>query len=53
MPVVPGFAGQIESQNQIESTVEDIGYPVIVKASAGGGGKEMRVVNKKVNYGIQ
>ena len=47
MPVVPGFAGQIESQNQIESTVEDIGYPVIVKASAGGGGKGMRVVNKK------
>ena len=47
VPVVPGFAGQIESQNQIESTVEDIGYPVIVKASAGGGGKGMRVVNKK------
>ena len=47
VPIVPGFAGQIESQNQIESTVEDIGYPVIVKASAGGGGKGMRVVNKK------
>ncbi len=47
VPTVPGYIGQIESQNQIEHTVEEIGYPVIVKASAGGGGKGMRVVNEK------
>lgn len=47
VPTVPGYVGQIESQNQIMHIVKEIGYPVIVKASAGGGGKGMRVVNEK------
>ena len=47
VPTVPGYAGKIESQNQIENIVEQIEYPVIVKASAGGGGRGMRVVNKR------
>ena len=47
VPTVPGYAGKIESQNQIENIVEQIEYPVIVKASAGGGGSGMRVVNKR------
>ena len=38
VPTVPGYTGQIQSQNQIENIVEEIGYPVIVKASSGGGG---------------
>ena len=47
IPTVPGYTGQIQSQNQIENIVEEIGYPVIVKASSGGGGKGMRVVYDK------
>ena len=47
VPTVPGYAGKIESKSQIENIVEQIDYPVIVKASAGGGGRGMRVVNKR------
>ena len=47
VPTVPGYTGQIQSQNQIENIVEQVGYPVIVKASSGGGGKGMRVVYDK------
>ena len=45
VPVVPGYTGKIDSQDQIKKVVNDIGYPVIVKATAGGGGKGMRVVH--------
>ena len=47
VPVVPGYTGKIDSKDQIEKVVNDIGYPVIVKATAGGGGKGMRVVNEE------
>ena len=47
VPVVPGYTAKIDSQDQIEKVVNDIGYPVIVKATAGGGGKGMRVVNEE------
>ena len=47
IPCVGGYTGQIQSQNQIENIVKEIGYPVIVKASSGGGGKGMRVVYDK------
>ncbi len=47
VPVVPGYTGKIDSQDRIEKVVNDIGYPVIVKATAGGGGKGMRVVNEE------
>ena len=47
VPIVPGYAGKIESKEQVEKITDDIGYPVIVKASAGGGGKGMRVVLEK------
>ena len=53
VPTVPGYTGKIESQNQIENIVEQVEYPVIVKASAGGGGRGMRVVNKEMSFGIQ
>ena len=47
VPVVPGYTGDIKDRDHIEGIVEGIGYPVIVKASAGGGGKGMRVVQSK------
>ncbi len=40
---VPGFLGVIESPNQAIKIASDIGYPVMIKASAGGGGKGMRI----------
>jgi len=40
---VPGYLGVIESADQAVEIAEDIGYPVMIKASAGGGGKGMRI----------
>ena len=47
VPVVPGSDGVVESFEAAEKVCEEIGYPVIIKASAGGGGRGMRVVNEK------
>ncbi len=44
VPVVPGGEGLLESVPQAKSLAKDVGYPVIIKATAGGGGKGMRVV---------
>ena len=44
VPVVPGYQGGDE--NQMLKAAEQIGYPVLVKAAAGGGGKGMRVVSE-------
>lgn len=40
---IPGFLGEITSEEQAKKIAREIGYPVMVKASAGGGGKGMRV----------
>ncbi|MGO9674129.1 MAG: acetyl-CoA carboxylase biotin carboxylase subunit [Methylocella sp.] len=41
--VVPGFSGAIEDAARAARIAEDIGYPVMIKASAGGGGRGMRI----------
>jgi acetyl-CoA carboxylase biotin carboxylase subunit len=46
VPVVPGSEGLLTSVEQGLKTAEGIGYPVILKATAGGGGKGMRIVWK-------
>ncbi|GGC04789.1 acetyl-CoA carboxylase biotin carboxylase subunit [Dyadobacter sediminis] len=46
VPVVPGSEGLLESVEQGKKLAEGIGYPVIVKATAGGGGRGMRIINK-------
>ena len=43
LPVVPGSEGAIESESQALASAEEIGYPVLIKATAGGGGKGMKV----------
>jgi acetyl-CoA carboxylase biotin carboxylase subunit len=43
LPVVPGSAGTLESVEQAFEVAKQIGYPVIIKATAGGGGRGMRV----------
>src|SRR5215467_12390175 len=44
VPVTPGFDGIIEGEEEAVKIAQSIGYPVIIKASAGGGGRGMRVV---------
>jgi acetyl-CoA carboxylase biotin carboxylase subunit len=43
-PVVPGYDGEDQSIETLRARMIDIGFPVLIKASAGGGGKGMRVV---------
>ncbi|OGL47621.1 MAG: acetyl-CoA carboxylase biotin carboxylase subunit [Candidatus Schekmanbacteria bacterium RBG_16_38_10] len=47
VPIVPGTSQPIENDDEVERIADEIGYPVMVKASAGGGGKGMRLVKKK------
>ncbi len=44
VPVVPGYCGTTDDFAALAAAADDIGYPVLVKAAAGGGGKGMRVV---------
>jgi acetyl-CoA carboxylase biotin carboxylase subunit len=47
VPVIPGSAGLLESIDQAKVIAAKMGYPIILKATAGGGGKGMRVVWKE------
>ncbi len=44
LPILPGTEGPIHSVDEARRAAEEIGYPVIIKAAAGGGGRGMRVV---------
>ncbi len=44
VPVIPGSEGLLQSVEEAKSLAKGMGYPVIIKATAGGGGKGMRVV---------
>ena len=44
MPLVPGYHGDKQDAALLEKEAARIGFPVLIKASAGGGGKGMRVV---------
>src|SRR5579862_5260255 len=46
VPVLPGSPGVLQTPEEAVALAEQIGYPVILKASAGGGGRGMRIVNK-------
>jgi acetyl-CoA carboxylase biotin carboxylase subunit len=43
VPIIPGSPGGIEDTNEAQRVAEGIGFPVLIKAAAGGGGKGMRV----------
>ena len=43
MNIIPGFLGEIDNDEALLKVANEIGYPVMIKASAGGGGKGMRV----------
>ncbi len=53
VPVTPGCEGVVKSQNQAIEIAKKIKYPVIIKASAGGGGKGMRVCHNDVTLRSQ
>jgi len=44
VPILPGSDGPVETEDKALKAAKDIGYPVIIKATAGGGGRGMRVV---------
>src|SRR5947209_9639690 len=52
VPILPGSEGVIASAEEAREWAKDIGYPVIVKASAGGGGRGMRVIRNEPDLEI-
>lgn len=50
VPVIPGSDGIVDDINEAKELAKGIGFPVIIKASAGGGGKGMRVVREESEF---
>ncbi|HVY98340.1 MAG TPA: acetyl/propionyl/methylcrotonyl-CoA carboxylase subunit alpha [Dongiaceae bacterium] len=50
VPLVPGYHGADQSLKVLQQAAEKIGYPVLIKASAGGGGKGMKVVENAKGF---
>jgi 3-methylcrotonyl-CoA carboxylase alpha subunit len=50
VPLVPGYHGEDQSENTLFNAIKEIGYPVLLKATAGGGGKGMRVVESEADF---
>jgi acetyl-CoA carboxylase, biotin carboxylase subunit len=51
VPVVPGSGGLLQSVEEGKELAKGIGYPVIIKATAGGGGKGMRIIWSEDEFG--
>ncbi|MGD8426933.1 MAG: acetyl-CoA carboxylase biotin carboxylase subunit [Balneolaceae bacterium] len=50
VPFPPGTKKELEDVEEAEKIADEIGYPVLVKAAAGGGGKGMRIIEKKEDF---
>ena len=50
VPVVPGYHGEDQSEDRLAAEAARIGFPVLIKASAGGGGKGMRPVHSAADF---
>jgi 3-methylcrotonyl-CoA carboxylase alpha subunit len=50
VPTTPGYLGEDQSEERLQKEADGIGYPVLIKAVAGGGGKGMRKVEKKGDF---
>ena len=50
VPLVPGYHGEDQDPELLQREADSIGYPVLIKASAGGGGKGMRVVDASEDF---
>src|SRR5262245_5234723 len=51
VPVIPGSPGVVEDEEKAEDLAREVGFPVILKASAGGGGRGMRIVREAGHVG--
>ncbi|EQM70673.1 acetyl/propionyl/methylcrotonyl-CoA carboxylase subunit alpha [Pseudomonas tohonis] len=51
VPLVPGYHGEAQDLKTFRTAAERIGYPVLLKAAAGGGGKGMKVVEREAELG--
>jgi acetyl-CoA carboxylase, biotin carboxylase subunit len=51
VPIIPGSPGPVEDADEALALARDIGFPVIIKAAAGGGGKGMRVAREPDDFG--
>lgn len=47
IPVVPGSNGAVTTDDEVAKVAEDVGYPVLIKAAAGGGGRGMKVARSR------
>jgi 3-methylcrotonyl-CoA carboxylase alpha subunit len=52
VPLVPGFHGDEQDADTLETIAAKIGFPVLIKASAGGGGKGMRIVENQADFRV-
>jgi 3-methylcrotonyl-CoA carboxylase alpha subunit len=50
VPTTPGYLGEDQCEERLQKEADAIGYPVLIKAVAGGGGKGMRKVEKKAEF---
>jgi 3-methylcrotonyl-CoA carboxylase alpha subunit len=50
VPLVPGYHGDNQDPAYLEGQADGIGYPILIKASAGGGGKGMRIVERAADF---
>ena len=50
VPLVPGYHGEAQDEATLAKAADKIGFPVLVKASAGGGGRGMRIVRSAANW---
>lgn len=53
VPVVPGYHGTDQSLANLTAEAEKIGYPVIIKAWHGGGGKGMKIVERREDLEVR
>ncbi len=51
VPVVPGSPGTLETEEEVRTLAAKIGYPIMLKAAAGGGGKGMRLIERDEDLG--
>ncbi|HCA7519601.1 TPA: acetyl-CoA carboxylase biotin carboxylase subunit [Staphylococcus pseudintermedius] len=47
VPIIPGSKSSVESVDEIKAPAEEIGYPLVIKAASGGGGKGIRIVKEE------
>ncbi len=51
VPILPGSDGPVDGEERAQKVAREIGYPVIIKATAGGGGRGMRIVRNPADMG--